>query len=74
MNKYKSGEYYIQRKKMRVDTVWGGSIEMCTLACLTGYDVVMYNGGGYNKFGKNNSEACFFFYYPGRHYDVILEP
>ena len=74
LNKYKSGEHYVWKKEMRVDRKWGGSIEMCTLACLTGYDVVTYYGGAYYKFGKNQSEACFFFYNPGQHYDVILEP
>ena len=74
LNKYKSGKEYLAVKKMRVDKKWGGSIEMCALACLTGYDVVTYYGGAYYKFGKNQSEACFFFYNPGRHYDVILEP
>ena len=74
LNKYKSGEDYIERKKMRVDTAWGGSIEMCALACLTGYDIVIYYQGAYYKFGKNKSDACFFFYNPGWHYDVILEP
>ena len=74
LNKYKCGKEYLEEKKMRVDKKWGGSIEMCALACLTGYDVVTYYGGAYYKFGKNQSEACFFFYNPGRHYDVILEP
>ena len=74
LNKYKSGEEYLEVKEMRVNKKWGGSIEMCALACLTGYDVVTYYGGAYYKFGKNQSEACFFFYNPGRHYDVILEP
>ena len=74
LNKYKSGEDYVRKKEMRVDRKWGGSIEMCTLACLTGYDVVTYYGGAYYKFGKNQSEACFLFYNPGQHYDVILEP
>ena len=60
LNKYKSGEDYVWKKEMRVDRKWGGSIEMCTLACLTGYDVVTYYGGAYYKFGKNQSEACFF--------------
>ena len=72
LNKYEiRGRLY----KMRVDTVWGGSIEMCALACLTGYDVVTYYSEGYYKFGKNKSEACFFFSInSGWHYDVILEP
>ena len=74
LNKYESGKEYLVVKKMRVDKKWGGSIEMCALACLTGYDVVTYYSGAYYKFGKNQSEACFFFYNPGRHYDVILEP
>ena len=74
LNKYESGKEYLVDKKMRVDKKWGGSIEMCALACLTGYDVVTYYSGAYYKFGKNQSEACFFFYNPGRHYDVILEP
>ena len=74
LNMYKSGKEYLEAKKMRVDKKWDGSIEMCALACLTGYDVVTFYGGAYYKFGKNQSEACFFFYNPGRHYDVILEP
>ena len=74
LNKYKSGEDYVRKKEMRVDRKWGGSIEMCALACLTGYDMVTYYGGAYYKFGKNQSKACFFFYNPGQHYDVILEP
>ena len=74
LGNYDSGEHYLRKKEMRVDRKWGGSIEMCALACLTGYDVVTYYGGAYYKFGKNQSEACFFFYNPGRHYDVILEP
>ena len=36
LNKYKSGEDYVREKEMRVDRKWGGSIEMCALACLTG--------------------------------------
>ena len=74
LSKYKSGEDYVWKKEMRVDRKWGGSIEMCALVCLTEYGVVMYYGGVYYKFGKNQSEACFFFYNPGQHYDVILEP
>ena len=74
LNKYKSGENYVWKKEMRVDRKWGWSIEMCALACLTGYDVVTYYGGAYYKFSKNQSEACFFFYNPGQHYNVILEP
>ena len=74
LGNYDSGEHYVRKKEMRVDRKWGGSIEMCALACLTGYDVVTYYGGAYYKFGKNQSEACFFFYNPGRHYNVILEP
>ena len=74
LNKYNSGKEYLAVKKMRVNKKWGGSIEMCALACLTGYDVVTYYSGAYYKFGKNQSEACFFFYNPGRHYSVILEP
>ena len=40
LKEYESGEHYIEKNEMRVDKVWGGSIEMCTLACITGYDVV----------------------------------
>ena len=58
LGNYDSGEHYVRKKEMRVDRKWGGSIEMCALACLTGYDVVTYYGGAYYKFGKNQSEAC----------------
>ena len=74
LGNYDSGEHYVRKKEMRVDRKWGGSIEICALACLTRYDVVTYYGGAYYKFSKNQSEACFFFYNPGRHYNVILEP
>ena len=74
LGNYDLGEHYVRKKEMRGDRKWGGSIEMCALACLTRYDVVTYYGGAYYKFGKNQSEACFFFCNPGRHYDVILEP
>ena len=57
LNKYETGEDYVQHKEMRIDKKWGGSIEMCALACLTGYDVITYYRGGYYKFGKNRSEA-----------------
>ena len=74
LRKYKTGKIYIEKKEMRRDKVWGGSVEMCALALYSGYNVVTYYKGGYYKFGTNKSDQCFFFYNSGSHYDVILEP
>ena len=59
---------------MRRDRVWGGSVELCALSLFTGLDVVTYYKGGYYKYGKNQSQQCFFFYNSGNHYEVILQP
>ena len=71
---YMDGKHYVECKEMRNNYTWGGSMEMCALSCLTGNDVVVYYLGGYYKFGYNKSSECFFFYNPGGHYDVILQP
>ena len=71
---YKSGKDYLERSSMRKLRVWGGSVELCALSLMTGIDVVTYYKEGYYKFGKNESNICFFLYNPGKHYDVILEP
>ena len=71
---YGTGQEYIEKSKMRMNRVWGGSIELCSLSILTGLDVVVYFKGGYHKFGKNQSEQCFFLYNSGHHYEVILQP
>ena len=59
---------------MRQNHKWGGHVEMCALSFLTQHDVLTYYIEGYYKFGTNKSNQCFFFYNPGGHYDVILEP
>ena len=71
---YKSAEEYMAKKKMRQDTKWGGSVELCALLLFTGIDVLTFYMGGYHKFGRNKSQQCFFFYNSGGHYDLILEP
>ena len=71
---YKTGKGYLEKTKMRMDRVWDGSVELCALSILTGIDVVCYYKGGYDKFRKNESQQCFFFYNSGHHYEVILQP
>ena len=50
---YETGEGYLQKSNMRMDRVWGGSVELCALSILTGIDVVMYYKSSYHMFGKN---------------------
>ena len=71
---YKSAKEYMAKKKMRQDTKWGGSVELCALLLFMGTDVLTFYMGGYHKFGRNKSQQCFFFYNSGGHYDLILEP
>ena len=71
---YGSVEEYMAKKEMRMDGKWGGSVELCALSLFTGIDVLTFYMGGYNKFGRNKSQQCFFFYNSGRHYDLVLEP
>ena len=51
----------MQKSKLRMDRLCGGSVELCALSILTGLDTVVYFKGGYHKFGKTNLNNASFY-------------